>query len=156
AHHHHRQRDPARGRRRLGRREPALRAARADGPARLEERLRAGRVRVLHRLPGRRAGLRLPGGGRAGDRPGGDHRGGPGHRGRAAPRAAGVRRGRRRPVRLLHPWAARGRPRPDRAGARPVRPRDPRGPGGQSLPLHRLREDPRRGPAGRLTAGAGM
>ena len=43
-----------RGRRRLGGREPALRAARADGPARVEERLRAGRVRLVHGLPRRR------------------------------------------------------------------------------------------------------
>ena len=38
-----------------------LRAARAAGPARLEERLRAGRVRLLHGPPRRRAGVLLPG-----------------------------------------------------------------------------------------------
>ena len=43
----HGQRRAAPGRRRLGGREPALRAARAARPARLEERLRAGRVRLL-------------------------------------------------------------------------------------------------------------
>ena len=47
--HVHRQRRAQADRRRLGGREPALRAARAHGPAGLEERLRAGRVRLLHR-----------------------------------------------------------------------------------------------------------
>ena len=37
-------------------------------------------------------------------------------------------------------------------GCRPVRRRHPRGPGRQPLPLHRLREDPRRGAAGRVGA----
>ena len=63
----HGQRHRAGGRRRLGGREPAVRAARADGPARLEERLRAGRVRLLHGLPRRRAGVLLPGRGRPGE-----------------------------------------------------------------------------------------
>ena len=67
ARHHHGQRHRAGSRRRLGGREPALRAARAHGPARLEERLRAGRVRLLHGPPGRRAGLLLPGRRRPGE-----------------------------------------------------------------------------------------
>ena len=49
----------ARGRR-LGRREPALRAARAARPARLEERLRAGRVRLVLGAPRRHARLLVP------------------------------------------------------------------------------------------------
>ena len=107
---HHRQRRAARGRRRLGGREPAVRAARAARPARLEERLRAGRVRLLHGLPRRRAGVRLPGRRRAGAGPRGraPSRGSPQRR-RAAPGAAGVRRRRRGPVRLLHARAARRR-----------------------------------------------
>ena len=70
----------ARGRRRVGGREPALRAARAHGPARLEERLRAGRVRLLHRPPRRRAGVLLPRRRRPGRGPRGDHGRGAGHR----------------------------------------------------------------------------
>ncbi len=67
--HLHGQRRGAAGRRRLARREPALRAARAARPARREERLRAGRVRLVHGLPRRPAGLRLPGRGRPGAGP---------------------------------------------------------------------------------------
>ena len=48
------------GRRRLGGREPALRAARAARPAGLQERVRAGRVRLVLGLPRRRARVRLP------------------------------------------------------------------------------------------------
>ena len=62
----HRQRRAARGRPRLGGGEPALRAARAARPARRQERLRAGRVRLLLRPARRRARLRLPGAGGAG------------------------------------------------------------------------------------------
>ena len=82
----------------------------------LEERLRAGRVRLVHGLPRRRAGLRLPGRRRPGRGPRGRHRRGPGRRRRAAPGAAGVPRGRRGAVRLLHARADRRRARP--AGAR--------------------------------------
>ena len=54
---------------------------------------------------------------------------------------------RRGPVRLLHAGPDRGHARP--AGAQRVAfgRRDPRGAGGQPVPLHGLREDPRRGPA---------
>src|SRR6266702_3251147 len=101
------QRRAAPGRRRLAGREPAVRAPRADGPARLEECLRAGRVRVLHGLPGRRPGLRVPGRGRPGGGPRDRDRRGPGRRGRrVAPGAAGVRRGGSRPVRVLYPRTA--------------------------------------------------
>ena len=81
----HGQRRAARGRPRLGGREPALRAARAARPARLQERVRAGRVRLLLRAARRRAGVRLPRAGGAG--------GGPRARHRRGPRA-----GRRRPA----------------------------------------------------------
>ncbi|CAM5259580.1 hypothetical protein SBADM41S_08144 [Streptomyces badius] len=74
----HRQRTSAGGRRRVGGRVPAVRAARADGPAGLQERLRAGRVRLLHGPPGRRAGVLLPGRGRTGRGPRGRHGRGPG------------------------------------------------------------------------------
>ena len=108
------------GRRCLGGREPAVRAARADGPAWLEERLRAGRVRLVHGVPGRGAGLRLPGGGRAGDRPRRRDGRGPGQRGRAASGAGGLRPGRRGAVRLLHAGADRRGPRPADPGAEPT------------------------------------
>ena len=62
--------------------------------------------------------------------------------------AGGVRRRGRRPVRVLHAGVRRRRRRPARAASRPERGRDPRGAVRQPLPLHRLREDPRRRPAG--------
>ena len=69
----------------------------------LEERLRAGRVRLLHGLPRRRAGLRLPGRGRPGDGPRGraPSRGWPTASALHPVQQAFVER-RRRPVRLLH------------------------------------------------------
>src|SRR6185312_13923652 len=67
---------------------------------------------------------------------------------RAAPRAAGVQRDRRRAVRLLHAGPDRRDGRPARAQRRAERRRDPRGALGQPLPLHRLRQDLRRGQAG--------
>ncbi len=143
----HRQRPQRRGRRRLGGREPAVRAARADGPAGLQERLRAGRVRLLHGAPRRRAGVRLPGRRRPGGGPRGRHRRGAGRRGRRAARdPAGVHRRRRRPVRLLHPRPAGRRRRAAGAQPEPRRRGHPRGAVRQPVPLHRLREDPRRGP----------
>ena len=63
----HRQRRAPRGRR-LGRREPPLHAARAARPARLEERVRAGRVRVVLGAARRRPRLLLPRPRRAGTR----------------------------------------------------------------------------------------
>ena len=146
----HRQRRAARGRRRLGGREPALRPARADGPARLEERLRAGRVRLVHGLPRRRPCLRVPGRRRPGRGSRGRHRRGARRRGRrAAPGPAGVRRRRRRAVRVLHAGAGGRHPRPARPRPGPRRRRDPRGAGRQPVPVHRLREDHRRRAAGR-------
>ena len=80
-----------------------------------------------------------------------------GHRraGRADRRAAGVRRRRRRAVRLLHAGAGRGRPRAARPQRRADADRDPRGAVGQHLPLHRVRPDRRGRAAGRRASGAG-
>ena len=116
----------------------------------LEERLRAGRVRLVHGLPRRRAGLRLPG------------------RGRARRSAARWSPSRGWPsVEALHPVQEAfveagavqcGFCTPGLVVAahdllarvpHAVRPGDPRGAGRQPLPLHRLREDPRRRAAGR-------
>ncbi len=58
-----RQRASARGARRLGRREPALRAARAARADGQQGRVRAGRVRLVQRAGRRRAGVQLPGAG---------------------------------------------------------------------------------------------
>ena len=112
------QRRAARGRR-LARREPAVRAARAARPARLEERVRAGRVRLVLGAARRHARLRVPRARGAGRRPRGRHGRGPRRRRRAPPRAGGVRRGRRRPVRLLHARPRRRDRRPARARAEP-------------------------------------
>src|SRR3954464_13855166 len=144
----HRQRRAARGRRRLGGREPAVRAARPPRPAGLQERVRAGRVRLVLGLPRRRARVRLPGAGGAGRGARGRDRRGHRAEGRAARDPARVRGGGRRPVRLLHAGTDRGRPRPAGAHAAADRSGDPRGAGGQPVPLHGLREDPRRRPAG--------
>ena len=108
----HSQRRAARGRR-LGGREPALRAARAARAARLEERLRAGRMRLVLGAARRRrwsapasCSRRRPTATRSSPSRGSrDGR-------TAAPRPGGVRRGRRRPVRLLHARPGRGDRRP--------------------------------------------
>ena len=100
-------------RRRVAGREPAVRAARAARPARRQERLRAGRMRLLHGLPGRHAGVRVPGRGRAGRGPDRAHGRGARDRGRAGPGAGRVRPDRRGPVRLLHAG-------PGGRGARPA------------------------------------
>ena len=89
----HGQRRAARGGR-LGRREPADDAPRHARAARLEERLRAGRVRLVLGAARRRARLRLPRARRAGRRARGDDGRGPRRRRRAPPRPARVRRGR--------------------------------------------------------------
>ena len=116
----------------------------------LEERLRAGRVRLLHRLPGRACRCAPAWSRRARRRAARS----PPSRGwptptRPAPGAAGVRRRGRGAVRLLHARPDRHHARP--AGAQPaaVRPGDPGGAGRQPLPVHRLREDHgrRAGPA---------
>ena len=97
------QRRAARGRR-LGGREPALRAARAARPARLEERVRAGRVRLVLGAARRQARLLVPRPRRAGRRPRGRHGRGP----RA--RTASCTRCRRRSSRPAPCSAASARP----------------------------------------------
>src|SRR3954449_13212498 len=66
---------------------------------------------------------------------------------RHAPGTTGVRRRRRRAVRLLHARSRRRHRRATRAEARPVGARDPRGALRQPLPLHGLHEDLRRRPS---------
>ena len=113
-------------------------------------------MRFLHGLPGRRAGVRVPGRGRSGGRPRHRDRRGTGRRRRcAAPGAAGVHRGGSRAVRVLHPRAAGRRARPAGPRPGPGRRRRPGGAGRQPVPVHRLREDPGGGPAGRRLAAAG-
>ena len=93
---------------------------------------------------------------RPGDRPRGDHR-----RGRW-PTASGCIRCRRRSSSAAPSSAgsappASSSPRTTCSPACHARgPGDPRGAGRQPVPLHRLREDPGRGPARRGAAGAGM
>ena len=151
---HDGQRSRPRGRRRLGGREPAVRAARAARAARVEERLRAGRVRFVLRPDGRRPRVRLPGGRRPGGRRVDRHHRGARRRGRPPSRAAGVPRRRRGAVRVLHARADRRRARAVAAPARTRRGDRPGGTGRQPLPVHGLPEDPRRGAAGR-TGGNG-
>ena len=96
-----------------------LRAARAARAAGLQERVRAGRVRLVLGLPRRRAGVLVPGAGRPGRGPRDRHRrGARAGRGRAAPDPGGVPAGRRRAVRLLHARADRRHARPARAQRR--------------------------------------
>ena len=97
--------------RRVGRREPAVRAARAARPARQQGRVRAGRVRLVQRARRRRAGVPLPRARGQRGRPADRHGRGPRRAGRADRRAAGVRRRRRGAVRVLHARADRGRAR---------------------------------------------
>src|SRR5690606_413967 len=152
----HRQRPADRGRRRLGRREPAVRAAGAPRAVGRQERRRAGRVRVVHGLPGRGAGVLLPGAGRAGARPRGAHRRGDRRRRPPAPGAGGVRRLRCGAVRFLHPGPGRAGARAAAAQPVPLGRRDPRVVGREPVPLHRLREDHGRGAAGRQAGGGRM
>ena len=100
-----RQRRAARGGR-LGRREPPHDAPRPARSSRLEERVRAGRVRLVLGAPRRRARLRVPRSGRTGGRPRRRHRGRDRRGGRPAPGAGGVRGRGRCSVRLLHAGAS--------------------------------------------------
>src|SRR5258706_10439036 len=145
----HRQRRRARGRRRVGGREPPLRAARTVRFVWIEERVRARRMRLVLGVPRRRTGVRVPGAGRPGQRADHRHRRRSCRRQRAASGAAGIRRGRRRAMRLLHARPRGGDARPAAAGAQADRGADPRSARRQHLSVHGLREDHRRGEPGR-------
>src|SRR6266480_2792364 len=99
-------------------------------------------------LPRRHPRLRVPGSRRPGQRPPGRDRGGSGR----GARPAGVRRSGSSAVRLLHTRADRCLARPSPPDPGSDRRRHPRGPGGQRLPLHRLRQDH----PGRSRGGATM
>src|SRR5499425_424458 len=126
----------------------------ARGPARgsrahgHQARLRAGRVRHLHCARRRRAHAVVSGPPHR-DTGSRNHDGrGHGQRGPAPSPPAGLRRARRRPVRLLHPGHSPHRAGAPRGQSRPEPRRGAGGAGRQSLPLHRLHEDPRRRRAG--------
>ena len=99
------------GRQRPARRAPlvaALRPAREARPDRRRSRLRARRVRRLHGADRRRGALRLHDARGRGRRPRDHHARRPDERRGAGSRPAGVRRGGRVPVRLLHARADHG------------------------------------------------
>ena len=110
----------------------------------------------LRLLPGhgrRTSGAVLPAETGADGRPaGGDGRGS--SRRHAADPERGVRPGRRRAVRVLHPGDSRPRGVVDRTGARGGSGRGGESARRPSLPLHRLRPDHRRHPDGRATRRA--
>src|SRR5207245_11178087 len=112
-----------------------------------QERLRAGRVRILLGAAGRRAGLRLPGPGRGGRRLLGGHGGGVGSRSGGPPSAGGDDRRRWRPVRVLHAGLRGGDHGPPPPEPVPFRVGGPRGALRQPLPLHRVRPHLRGSPA---------
>src|ERR687898_401584 len=150
-------------------RQPAARVAGSPGAARRQERVRAGRVRLV--LGAGRRGARggLPRTGRGRGRLRDHHRRGAGagrrrarrrrpRRVRSHRRPAGDGRGRRGAVRLLHARLRGRRPRParPRPATRPAR--RARGARRQPLPMHRLRPHPGRGRArgGGADGSAGM
>src|SRR5262245_28524673 len=147
-----RERRVARGRR-VARLEPPVPPARASGAPGFEERVRAGRVRLVLGLAGRRARVCMPGPGGAGSRARGANRRGSRRGGRAASGAGGVRGNGRRAVRVLHARVHRGGDRSPRTGTAAIRGGCARGAFGQPVPLYRLREDPRSRP-GRLRSPA--
>ena len=144
-----RQRRAARGRRRLGGREPAHRRCATTSTCRAPRtpasRASAARARSTSTARSCARASCSPARPRAARWS--PSRGSRRRRG-AARRPAGLRRGRRGAVRLLHAGPDRRQPRPAGAQRVPHRPRDPRGAGRQPVPLHGLREDPRRGAAG--------
>src|SRR5262249_25770910 len=121
-----------------------------------EERVRAGRVRLVLGAPGRHPRRLVPRPRRGGGRTRGGDGGGPRRRRRPAPGAGGLRGGRGRTVRLLYSRADRrdGRSAPPAPVAH--RRRDSRGALRQPLPLYRLREDPGRGQDGGLPMRAAL
>ncbi|CAA9428734.1 MAG: Xanthine dehydrogenase iron-sulfur subunit, partial [uncultured Rubrobacteraceae bacterium] len=153
AHTVHGERGGARGGWRLGGREPAVRPTRAPRAARLQERLRAGRVRLVFGVPGRHARVLVPGLGRTGPRTRDRDGRGAGRGRRPRPGAGGLRGGRRGAVRVLHARLRRGDPRPAHPEPAAERRGDKGGSGGEPVPLHRLREDPGRRPPRRHQDG---
>ena len=123
--------------------------ARRAGPDRDALGLRHVQLRHVRRPDGRRAGEVLHGAGRDGVRPRDPHGRGPRARRRARPGAAGLPRGARAAVRVLHPGHDAHRPRPAGREPRPDRHGDPRGDLRPDLPLHRLRDDRAVDPLGR-------
>ena len=117
--------------------------------------LRHLQLRRLRRADGRRAGQvvhRARGDGR---RPRDPHRRGLEQRRRARPGAAGLHRGARPAVRLLHAGHDADRPRAaGRAIPHPTERGDPRGDLRPDLPLHGLREHRPRGPVGGRAPGS--
>src|SRR5438309_8350706 len=106
-------------------------------------------MRIVLRLPRWDAGLRVPGARWTGPRSRDIDRRGYRARELAASRAKGVRRSRGGAMRFLHARSHRGDARPPAAGASADRRADTRRPRRQHLPLHRLRQDHRRGAHGR-------
>src|SRR5215211_9077940 len=128
------------------------------GADRHPRRLRAWGLRGLHG-PGRRPADALVPAVRGRDGRGRDHhrRGLPVGRGRPRPGAAGLPGLPRSPVRLLHPRVRHHHHRLAARAPRPHRGAGPPGHRGQPLPLHRLPEHRRLGPAGRRDpAGAAV
>ena len=111
----------------LGGRVASLRAAREARLPGLEERVRAGRVRLVLGAARRDARLLVPRARGAGRRARRHDDRGAGRRRGAPSGAGGVRRGGRRAVRVLHAGARRRRRRPAPPDARSDRRRDPRG-----------------------------
>src|SRR5438309_9745600 len=105
-------------------------------------------MRIVLRLPRWGAGLRVPGARWTGRRSRDIDRRGYRARELAASRAKGVRRSRGGAMRFLHARSHRGNARPPAAGASADRRADTRRPRRQHLPLHRLRQDHRRGAHG--------
>src|SRR5829696_1950171 len=103
-------------------------------------------MRLVLRLPRRRARLLVPGARGPGRGPHAHHGRGNRERRGSAPGAGGLRRGRRGAVWVLHPGPHRRDPRSAWPKPEPHRRGDKGGARGQPLPVHRLREDPRRRP----------
>src|SRR2546423_3909324 len=103
---------------------------------------------IVFRLARRHAGLQLPGPRGPGPRSRGADRGKPHQRRPAASDPGSIPRSRRGTVRLLHAGIRGGGRRPAGERRRPEPGYGARGAQRQPLPLHRLPEDPRRGPPG--------
>src|SRR6266513_941474 len=121
------QRRYAGGRRRLAGRKPPVRFARAIRSLRIEERLRARRVRFVLGVSRRHSRLCVPRPGWPGQRSQDCHGRRARRAGRAASYPARLRRRGRGAVRLLHARADRGRARSAAAHPATVRRADPRG-----------------------------